>query len=923
MKKQIPVQPFHHGGENTDRIQYDFSVSLNPLGIPACAVRAMDADRSSFEDYPDTDCSALRQRLSEILELPAGQIVCGAGAVDLIYRLPAALDLKKVLLYYPSFTEYERALRMHGTEICGLFSRAENDFAPEDEFLSADRDADAVIISDPVNPSGRLMDQNHYRLLLEWCVETGTTLITDECFMDFLPQEKRREREAILRSFPELDLIRIRSFTKIYAMAGLRIGFALFRDAGKAGRTAASGPPWNVPGPALKAALAALSDDTGYLWRTGQLVRHERKKLAKDLAGCGFRVYQSDANFLLFEGPAFLGPALESRGIKIRECSDYRGLQSEEKLTFYRVAVRSGAENRMLLEAVRQISDAGERDQTGGEGLETDTVRKKGALPASIMIQGTMSNAGKSLITAGLCRIFRQDGYRPAPFKSQNMALNSFITADGKEIGRAQAVQAEAAGTDPQTDMNPILLKPTTEKGSQVIVNGEVRCSMDAADYFEFRKSLKQDVMSAYERLGNLYDIIVIEGAGSPVEINLTKNSDDFVNMGLAAMTGSPVLMVGDIDRGGVFAQLGGTMMLLDGADRSRVKGVIVNKFRGDLSLFEEGKEMLAAICGVPAVGVVPYADLDIDDEDSLSSRLSVQGGKSSYGKDPDREELQIRIIRLPHISNFSDMTALDAAEGVRVIYVDRPEQIRHADAVIIPGSKNTMGDLRWLRDCGMAGGILEAAENGIPVIGICGGFQMMGRKILDQSSVEGSLPEMEGLGLLPVCTEYMEGKQTRQVTARTADGTGLPEELRGLEISGYEIHMGRSRILSDTESGALQEKKGSRPGLPGRRGPAAEDNLSCFSYLENGEPDGCAAGNVLGTYLHGLFDNKEFTEACCRWIARVRGKDLSVKAVDYNRYKEAQYDKLAELLRKSLDLDYIYEIMGLPGKKRSDGETG
>lgn len=892
MKNQIPLQHFHHGGESIDRTEYDFSVNLNPLGMPACAVRELSSDRSTFENYPDTHCTALRQKLSEMWEVPKEQIVCGAGAAEILYRLPSALELKKVLLYVPSFTEYERALLMNKTEICRLAAGAENDFAPAGEFLTADSDADAIIISDPVNPSGRLMKPDDYRRLLEWCSATETTLIVDECFMDFVPEESQRAKRELLRAFPEADVITIRSFTKIYSMAGLRIGYAVFRDAGKAAVTAACGPPWIVPGPAQRAALAAMLDDTGYLERTEQLIQCERKRLSEGLEKCGLKVYGSDANYLLFEGPVFLGSSLESCGLKVRECTDYRGLPRMEDRIFYRAAVRSEVENGILLERIEQITGRKNHAEEGQTGCRQKSCREKEAGPASIMIQGTMSNAGKSLVAAGLCRVFLQDGYRPVPFKSQNMALNSYITPEGKEIGRAQAVQAEAAGADPHPDMNPILLKPTTEKGSQVIVNGEVRCSMDAADYFEFRRSLRKEVLSAYRRLESRYDIIVIEGAGSPVEINLTRNGDDFVNMGLAEMTGSPVLLVGDIDRGGVFAQLAGTMMLLDGADRSRVKGLIVNKFRGDLSLFEEGREMLAGICGVPVVGVLPYADLDIDDEDSLSSRLSVR-----KGKEPDN--LLICVIRFPHISNFSDMTALDAAEGVHVVYADRPEQIGQADAIILPGSKNTMGDLQWLRKSGIAGRILDEADKGTPVTGICGGFQMLGRKIIDRAYVESSLPEMEGLGLLPVCTEYMEEKLTRQVRARTADNPGIPEEIRGQSVSGYELHMGRSWILS--------EEKG--------------EKSSCFSILESGEMEGCASGSVFGTYLHGLFDSEGFTNAYCRWIARVRGVDLPVRAVDYSSYREEQYDRLADLLRENLDLDSIYGMMGLPGKKSSDGD--
>ena len=357
----------------------------------------------------------------------------------------------------------------------------------------------------------------------------------------------------------------------------------------------------------------------------------------------------------------------------------------------------------------------------------------------NIMIQGTMSNAGKSLLCAGLCRIFRQDGYRVAPFKSQNMALNSFITADGGEMGRAQVVQAEAAGTAPDVRMNPILLKPTTDVGSQVIVNGKSQGNMRAMEYFRHKKDYIPAILEAYESLSAENDVIVIEGAGSPAEINLKQG--DIVNMGLAKLVDAPVLLVGDIDRGGVFAQLYGTVALLEDAERARIKGTVVNKFRGDRAILEPGLEMLEQLCGVPVAGVIPYMDVEIDDEDSLSSR---------FDRKCSRKAVDLAVIRLPRISNFTDFSPFERYENVSLRYVERVSDLHNPDLILIPGTKSTISDLLWLRQSGMEAAILKAADAGTAVFGICGGYQMLGRRISDPDRTEaGEVTEIRGMGLL------------------------------------------------------------------------------------------------------------------------------------------------------------------------------
>lgn len=507
-------------------------------------------------------------------------------------------------------------------------------------------------------------------------------------------------------------------------------------------------------------------------------------------------------------------------------------------------------------------------------------------MAVNIMIQGTMSNAGKSLIAAGFCRVFAQDGYRVAPFKSQNMSLNSFVTADGLEMGRAQAVQAEACGREPSVFMNPILLKPTTDTGSQVIVNGVVRENMSAVDYFKFKKALIPDILAAYGALAAENDIIVIEGAGSPAEINL--KADDIVNMGMAEMVDAPVLLVGDIDRGGVFAQLAGTVMLLEERERARIKGVIINKFRGDINILEPGLKMLEEICGKPVLGVVPYSDIDIDDEDSLTERFN---GERTATRQTG--SINIKVIRLPRISNFSDITALEAADGVDVSYAGKPSELNSADIIIIPGTKSTVSDMQWLRNTGFAGGILKAVREETIVIGICGGYQMLGEKIMDMSGVESRRREIAGLGVLPVITEFVPDKRTEQVRGRIGRLSGIFSELSGVEISGYEIHMGRT-FRKGTESRTVSD----------------------FSLLNKGgdiNKDGCVFGNIIGTYLHGIFDNKEFSDRLLSVAAGRKGLEAgSFSVPDIKEYRRKQYDKLADIMRSSINMNEIYRIIGL-----------
>ena len=492
----------------------------------------------------------------------------------------------------------------------------------------------------------------------------------------------------------------------------------------------------------------------------------------------------------------------------------------------------------------------------------------------AIMVQGTMSNVGKSLIAAGLCRVFAQDGYKVAPFKSQNMALNSSITADGSEMGRAQVMQAEAAGVAPEATMNPILLKPTNDTGSQVIVCGHPIGNMGAREYFAYKKNLVPQIMEAYNDLASRFDIIVIEGAGSPAEINL--KADDIVNMGMAKMAKAPVLLVGDIDRGGVFAQLLGTMMLLDDDERDMVKALVVNKFRGDPTILDPGIDILEERSGVPVAGVVPYTILDVDDEDSLSERLDVHSTAAA---------IDIAVVRLPKLSNFTDFIGLDAIDGVGVRYVSRAADLREPDLIILPGTKNTIADLKWLRESGMEAAILKRAAAGTVVFGICGGFQMLGCQLDDPDGVEGG-GSIRGMGLLPLRTVFSADKHQVQVEGVLGEVGGSLAGLSGVPVRGYEIHMGRTEGAGDGEV--------FRTPMAGMEAPAVY-----------------RAGDVYGSYIHGIFDTRESAAAVVGALMGAKGLDpADVQAVDMDEHKQQEYDKLADALRNSLDMDLIYKIL-------------
>lgn len=487
-----------------------------------------------------------------------------------------------------------------------------------------------------------------------------------------------------------------------------------------------------------------------------------------------------------------------------------------------------------------------------------------------IMFAGTGSDVGKSIIAAAFCRIFKQDGYRPAPFKAQNMALNSYATPEGLEIGRAQAVQAEAAGVPCHTDMNPLLLKPQSDHTSQVVLNGKPIGNRHAYDYFrkEGREELRQEVHAAFDRLSARYNPVVMEGAGSLAEINL--RDTDLVNMSMAMHVKADVILVGDIDRGGVFASVYGSLMLLTPEERKRVKGILINKFRGDIRLFESGVKMLEELCGIPVLGVVPYyKDIHIEEEDSVA--LAAKAVQAERGK------VNVAVVLLRHLSNFTDFNVLERDPRVHLFYTNNVDELAKADIILLPGSKSTIDDLYELRRNGVAQAILRAHRDGTMVMGICGGYQMMGQQILDPNHVEGELEALPGLGLLPTVTCMSGEKVTRQVKFRLCHE---PSET----LEGYEIHMGVTT-------------------------PIEGETMQPLNHMENGEPEGCRVDDIcMGTYIHGILDNPSFIDFLLK--PHVHKCSVDTSDFDYHQFKEQQYDKLADHVRKHVNLPLVYQIL-------------
>ncbi len=831
----------------------DFSANINPLGPPGWLRSLINRDLHLVSHYPDPECATLINTISIKYQIDADLIVAANGSTELLHLLPDLLHRKRVIVPVPCYIDYLSVFEEGGFEVIPVMCESADQFSlPIDKISEQIKGNDAVIFGNPVNPTGAAVENAQ---ILELAAQHRETMfIIDEAFHDFISPFQTVGGQAA-------NIITLNSLTKFFAMPGLRVGFGIFPEplCSTIKRTM---PPWSVNVLAQRAAVEALQDDE-YCRRTEAVCRELRAELQQSLGELGhLRVFDSTVNYLLVKlenrmsAEELYRMMLRDR-LVIRRCGNYKGLDDR----YFRVAVRRKEENERLVESLRRIlSD----DKKGGSQV------KNGA--KTIMFQGTSSNAGKSILSAALCRILLQDGFSVCPFKAQNMSLNSHVTADGGEMGRAQVVQAQAAKLEPDWRMNPILLKPNSDTGSQVIVNGRPVKNMDVRQYHAFKEEAWKSVTASFDQLRQEYDVVVLEGAGSPGEINLKRH--DIVNMKMASYAKAPVLLVGDIDRGGVYASFAGIMDVLEEWERALIRGFIVNKFRGDISLLDDAHRFVKDHTGREVIGVVPYiSDMSIPQEDSVSLR---DGFYKDRGTRPD--QVEIVVIDIPHISNFTDIDPLYHEQDVNIRFVSDRYLLGRPDAIILPGSKNVAGDLRYLKRKELDRAIVEYADKGGTVVGICGGYQMLGNLLLDPHQIETRDGSITGMGLLDIDTILAPEK-----TLVKREGIHVAS---GRKVIGYEIHHGRTRAGTRL-----------RPVL------AFDDGETCGNANHD--------SSVWGAYLHGIFDEDGFR----RWfIDHLRvGKQLGPLGSGGTTYNvDKSLDELADLVRSSVDMQKIYQIMNL-----------
>jgi cobyric acid synthase CobQ/L-threonine-O-3-phosphate decarboxylase len=839
----------------------DFSASINPLGPPECLRQVISRNIERLAHYPDPYAEELAEALAQkerarpaSCHIGADEIIAGNGSTEILFALARAIKPLRAVIPVPSYADYAQAATLAGAEIQTLKLDAAAGFALDWSALGRMlAGGELVFLGAPNNPTGQLFDLGEFRHFS--AEHPATVFAVDEAFADFVADGGA---SSVVR---QPNVVAVRSLTKFYAFPGLRLGYAI-APLELAGRIREQIPAWSVNTLAQAAGVAVLKDEA-YGRRTRDLITRQRAALTQSLQRFpGLHVYPSQANFLLVRldradwNALTLGQALLKQGIAIRGCDTFAGLDER----FFRIAVREEEENARLIEALGLILEMPAR--------RTTRPKRQPAL----MIQGTTSSAGKSILTTALCRILLQDGLRVAPFKSQNMSLNSFVTREGGEMGRAQVVQAQACRLEPDVRMNPILLKPGSETGCQVIVRGKPVGQMQVAEYVRYKPQAFEIATQCYDSLAAKFDVMILEGAGSPAEVNL--KSHDIVNMAMARHAKAPVLIVGDIDRGGVFASFIGVMETLAPWERALVSGWLVNRFRGDASLLAPALEYTLDHTGRPVLGVVPYLnELNLPQEDSVnfkSGELDAAPG--------DETLIDIAVIDLPHISNFTDFDAFAIEKDVRVRIVRSAEQLGVPDAIILPGSKNTAGDLHYLKSNGFAGRIIRlATEDKSEIVGICAGFQMLGREICDPHGIETSEPMTGGICLLDVRTTMAGAKTLQRASARHAASN--------LEVRGYEIHHGESVIGSSQTAFVRADGQAVGAARPDHR--------------------------VWGVYLHGVFDADPFR----RWFIdrlRVRRGLAPLGAIGASYDIEPALDRLAAAVRESVRMDEIYRLLGI-----------
>lgn len=857
------MKEFKHGGHMrliankaglSEKEILDFSANINPLGLPEWFRPVVSASLSDLVNYPDPHCTPLVKALCDQWLLSPDEVLFGNGSTELLYTLPRAFEKKRAVIPVPSYADYATACELAGLSVEKLALLEEENFIFDTERLQEKLKGDELVfLGQPNNPTGRSINPNVIIGLAK--ANPNTLFIIDEAFGDFVEGLDRLINKRVR------NMLVLCSLTKSFAIPGLRLGFV----AGVKERIDAIDrlmPPWSVNTIAQRVGEKAIGD-ARLMEQTKVLVNKEREQLSKALSELpGLYVYEGEANYLFIrmnrsdmDAPQLASRLLE-RGIAIRVCNNYEGLDNR----FFRIAVRNPRDNVRLVEALRSLLRTGDRNKA--------TKR-----PPAVMLQGTSSNAGKSIMTAALCRILLQDGYHVAPFKAQNMSLNSYVTEKGGEMGRAQVVQAQACRLKPDVRMNPVLLKPNSDTGSQVVVMGKPVGNMDVNHYIEYKPTAFEFVKEAYDTLASENDVIVLEGAGSPAEVNLKHH--DIVNMKMADYARAPVLLVGDIDRGGVFASFIGTMEVLSEWERACMAGFIVNRFRGQKDLLNDAIDFTEQYTGLPTYGVVPYIrNLGLPEEDSVSFKNEIFKDRGTVNKNA----IDIAVIDLPHISNFTDFDCLKMEPDVTLRAIGNVQDLGAPDVVILPGSKNVIGDMDYLFKEGFAERISTFADNGkTEIVGVCGGFQMLGTTIHDPHGIESGGKTMQGLALLNITTTLDREKTLKAIKAKHLE--------TGFELEGYEIHHGKT------------EGKEASPIIAG----------------QNDEIIGLRSQNgmIWGTYLHGVFDRDAFR----RWFIDCQRKKRGMKplgkiTVTYDL--EPAFNRLADMVREGLRIDDIYRRIGL-----------
>lgn len=842
--------------QSCPEIRLDFSVNINPLGPPAALRKVLSAGHTLATVYPEVSAARATAALADAHNITADQVVIGNGSTELFGIVLQTIKPKSVALVAPCYAGYEEVCNALDIPVNWVYTLTkEKSFTISKEILNGITD-ELLFIGTPNNPTGRHIAPE---ILLSLAVNNpACTIVADESFIDFCSNVKDK---TLIRANNPSNLIVIKSLTKFFAIPGLRLGM-LYAQPNLAVRISSHTLPWSVNAFAQEIAIH-LFKDKAYIENTQSQVRALRTKMQNELNAIeGIKAFDADANFMLVQLPnnwlaAELQKKLLSSGILIRNCDNYCGLSSQ----YCRVAVRPQHEIEEFIKIITSIL-------SGVDVIE----HKKVSYTPAVMVVGTTSDSGKSVVAAGFCRLMARKNLRVAPFKAQNMALNSYVTAEGGEMGRAQVTQASAAGIRPHTDMNPVLLKPLGENGSQVIVNGKPIGNFNAREYYAMKIKMRHNAHNAYDRLASSNDVIILEGAGSPAEINLL--AEDFVNMDMAAYANAKTVLVADIDRGGVFATILGTIKLMPEKHRHLIAGVIINKFRGDISLLDSGIRDIEAMTGVPVLGVLPYLkDLKIEEEDSMG--LARPCGNN------DAIILDIAILKLPRISNYTDFLAMENDDGIRVRYVETPADFGEPNLIIIPGTKNTRSDLEWLHNTGISKILKKAKEHNIPIIGICGGFQMLGIMVIDDNGIEGTPGKTPGLGMLDVTTRLSKEKELSQVRGIVNHETPYipPNTL----FHGYEIHAGETKPTIKTKSPLTITHRGNSD---------TDEDVGAISE----------DGMVFGCYVHGFFDSNDIRQELWNWLCLQNGLDKTRITVNKD-VQSAEFDRLADMLEEHINL--------------------